>query len=73
MFGGYLWYRAVSFPLERRTARKIGYLTVASPALGGELIVRYARVEQHQHDKAGGANVEPGRHGRVMGTTEATL
>ena len=43
MFGGYLWYRAVSFPLERRTARKIGYLTVASPALGGELVVRYAR------------------------------
>ena len=43
MVGGYLWYRAVTFPRERRTARKIGYLTVASPALAGELVVRYAR------------------------------
>ena len=43
MVGGYLWYRAVTFPRERRTARKIGYLAVASPALAGELVVRYAR------------------------------
>jgi hypothetical protein len=43
MIGGYLWYRAVTFPRECRAARKIGYLMVASHALGGELVVRYAK------------------------------
>jgi hypothetical protein len=45
MIGGYLWYRAVTVRRARRFARRVGYLTVSSRALGGEIVVRYSRAD----------------------------